>query len=293
MPVTVEGQVDIDGRVTLGPDTPYLILGTKVHSLPEVRTQDRPRPGTHGEDPAPLDLMGKRLNEYRVLVRGTAVIGDPSTREAVRINMDALLAVVGYHQLDALQTLTTWPLGNPTVETMYGRARRLAWVDEDTIKYGYVEGILVFEATDPIRYGDAQVRAVALAEPSGGRAYPKTYPRAYGNVGIPNTTSAENDGTFPVFPTFTVTGPVTNPRIEHIETGAKLEVGIVLGPTDFLTLDAEAATVMLNGSASRYNLLTLDSTWFPLTPGVNTIRYSAGGVEVGSTVTVNYRDGRI
>jgi hypothetical protein len=90
----------------------------------------------------------------------------------------------------------------------------------------------------------------------------------------PTTTNAYNSGNRPTPPTFTIPGPVTNPRIFHAGQSKEMVFSIVLGASDTLVIDAYYRTVKLNGTVSRRGSLTQPS-WFYLDPGDNFLQYRA------------------
>jgi hypothetical protein len=67
---------------------------------------------------------------------------------------------------------------------------------------------------------------------------------------------------------------VTNPGVEHIESGSTLRFNIIINRGSFLDIDLRNKTVVLDGSASRRFTLDPSSRWFSLQPGNNNIRFT-------------------
>lgn len=94
-------------------------------------------------------------------------------------------------------------------------------------------------------------------------------------------------GNRPTPPTFTISGPLVDPRIINITDSKSLNFSITLGALDTLVIDTQYKTVTLNGVENRRDALqTLD--WFYLNPGDTEIRL--GGGSGAGTLTVSYRN---
>lgn len=86
---------------------------------------------------------------------------------------------------------------------------------------------------------------------------------------------------------FTITGPVTDPRILNETDSKTLSFSITLGALDTLVVDTVNRTVTFNGSVNRRDAL-LSADWFLLNPGNTFIRF--GGASGSGTLTVAYRN---
>jgi hypothetical protein len=149
------------------------------------------------------------------------------------------------------------------------------------------------QAADPTIYDQALKSATGGLPPSAaqGRGYPKSYPRSYGGITESGIIVVENEGNKPTPGIITIPGPVVLPKITSDTDGGKfLQVNIDLGITEFLVIDLGKRTIMLNGTASRRNLLTGLSRWFQILPGVNNFRFSAQ-TQTGSDVLFEWHDG--
>jgi phage-related protein len=79
-----------------------------------------------------------------------------------------------------------------------------------------------------------------------------------------------------------------NPSITHQELGLTLAFNITIAAGDYLLVDSNARTVLLNGTASRYSTL-VQPNWFDLSPLTsNTIRFN--GASGAGTMTFSYRN---
>jgi tail protein len=107
----------------------------------------------------------------------------------------------------------------------------------------------------------------------------------------PGTTPAVavNSGDVTIFPQFKITGVVTNPTITNFTANKFVKVMVTTSqPTDVVIIDMGQRTVTLNGS-SILSLRTLDSQWWGLTPGNNTIQFESDGVSDVNFGTLRWR----
>jgi hypothetical protein len=147
---------------------------------------------------------------------------------------------------------------------------------------------------DPRIYDDTQT-VVALNPTSAvGRTYNRIYPLLYNNVGSGGTGSAAvtNSGNVTVFPTFTLSGAMTNPIIANSSTGQFLSLNITTSATDTIVLDPDLRSITYNGNPAR-NLLVNGSQWFGLPAGTTTIGIISSTASTASSLVIAYRNGYI
>ena len=100
--------------------------------------------------------------------------------------------------------------------------------DENTEWNPYIL-IIELVASDPAIYEDTlNIVAVLPFAPSAGLSYPVTYPKAYGAGGSGSGTVLVNAGVWETWPTLKINGPssgtLTNPIVENVTTGKKIEL---------------------------------------------------------------------
>lgn len=145
-------------------------------------------------------------------------------------------------------------------------------------------------AADPLKYATALSSAtVGLPSSSGGLTFPAVFPVAFGTSGPGGILVAANTGTRATSPVVSIAGPVTNPRLEHIDQGRTFTVAIDLAAGDTLAVDMRARTVILNGTASRRANVVAGSRWFDLDPGDNQIRFAADSYDPAASMTLEWR----
>jgi hypothetical protein len=178
---------------------------------------------------------------------------------------------------------------NGSIRRRFGRCRGFDG-DESQMVRGYAEAVCEFVTTDPRAFSDDLYSSVvAFPAMTEGRTYPLTFPRVYGTTGGGGTILATNAGTANVPWVARLDGPLVNPTIEHTDQSRTISLVGTVAVGEYVEIDSTLKTVLLNGTASRYDWVTAGSEWFDLTPGTNTIRL--GGASGTGTLTLNWRDG--
>lgn len=275
----IDYQVQIDA-ITMGPGTSYVIHSIDGFGLPDVRATDTPRPRDHGEFYG-LDYLPGRTITLQITILGTS----PSDTVA---KLDALMDVWSPDTFPT-DTASFLPLRfqfpGQSPRLFRGRPRR-AQADTSRIVGNRVPVTLEYKTADPRQYAEVTTsQSIGLFVASGGRTYPRVYPLSFGG-GASALLTLTNSGNFPSRPTAHIDGPVTNPKIENIDLGKFLKFSISLASTDYLDIDFDARTVVLNGTASRYGTITSDSQWWDLPPGNSTIRFSADSYDPAALLTL-------
>lgn len=132
---------------------------------------------------------------------------------------------------------------------------------------------------------------------------PTTVPTFVGGSALDQTTPIDYIGTYRAYPIITLTGPLTNPKIENTTMGTKIDfTGFTIANGDYYTIDLRFGRkiVYKNGNTAdnRINEVSLDSNLStfcieasPVAPsGVNTIHVTASGITGVSAIIMNYND---
>lgn len=278
--VTREHEFELRGLL-MGPGGVWQVREIEGLGTPPFRTSDSPRPVQHGEFPG-LDLLEGRTVRLSLLTEhaDSAVLRDRAdelTRAWAPADGDAGERDVPLH---------IRPLGDRK-EVVFGRPRRCTIrLEVDLFEAEILAADVEYRAQDPRRYS-ATESSVSVSPPvtSAGRTYDLTFDRAYG-AGTSGTVTATNVGNFGTFPVWTIDGPLTNIDLENATVGKTVSIAISLAVGDMLEVDFQERTVLLNGTASRYNTLTSGaSDWWELTPGDNDLRLGADSGSGSATVT--------
>lgn len=266
--ITRDGQIQWAGLL-MGPGTPYEIDRTGLtgwDDLPALDTGDIPRPDQHGAWP------GARWAQPR-LVGTTVWLLPPSTADARQVTaaFRAATGVGGGEQWLAVR------LHGETLAVRARISRRVVPQDRGYVSQGTAKASLQWTATDPRRFGavERQGRAtLPVSEPGlvweDAAGLGLSWPLDWGGTGGAGTLTAVNAGGAPAHPVVEFHGPVRRPTLTRLSDGLRLQYDIVLGVGDVLTVDTEAGTVLLNGTASRLYTATSQSApeqLFQLEPG--------------------------
>jgi len=163
------------------------------------------------------------------------------------------------------------------------RVRRVSWPVTLNHFFRKDEITVEFYSTDPRLYANAlSTETATLPTAGGGLTFDATPDFSFGATSTGGELSLDNDGAWQTPVVFRIDGPVQTPRIIHNGLGLELELDLTVATGDYILLDSESRTVLLNGTASRYSSLTSDSRWFDLEPGVNQISFRGATTAAGS-----------
>lgn len=117
-----------------------------------------------------------------------------------------------------------------------------------------------------------------------------TLPHALGLTSYSSNGSLTNSGDMDIYPTITITGPITTPRITNSTTGEYMEfTAVTLASTSdtlIITYDQDS-TSMSQAGVTKMSSLTSTSTLFKLQPGINTLALTGATVGSGTTAAVS------
>lgn len=284
----------LERPVKLHPDTSYYLVSA------EVTSGDGWLEIGSTFDLDPVHFVPGTTGAYRLLTGGdfieTVVPGGyvlPTMYGVDDLPLDILIDELQEAWTPVLDGSTVLPLSyqlpNQPRRRLYGRPRNFS-VDMEHYEDGWVDAVLEFIATDPVIYSDAPHDiAIPLGQVGVGRSYPRVYPMAYGES-TSSMATLINEGNTGADPVVNFSGPITNPSVENVTTGQKVSFAISLGEGETLEVNFSEKTVILNGSASRYNtLISTNDQWFQLQPGANAVRYGASNFVPGSVMSVQWR----
>lgn len=278
MTVTADQQLQFGTLLIADPYFPSKVSG--LLDTPDVRTADHIRVGRNGYV-AGTDLLGGRT----VTIELDIVAWDSASFGAA---VGALKAAFLPGSAEAPLSFQMPGVAGGIVARVNARPRRLSLPIEDGYWQQAAQAVIELFATDPLIYSDTLSSiTIALAAATSGLTFPLTFPATFGSGGTPSSASVVNAGTATTFPTFTINGPVQTPTIRNETLGRQLTINIALAAGEFLVVDTANRTVLLNGTADRYSLLTT-AQWFGLAPGGNDLRFSAL-VSSASTATISWR----
>ena len=282
--------------LSIGAGTAYdLQAMTGFDDLPEVRKADQRRSADHGAFLG-IDYHGGRTVEFAFWIPASSLADYESRLGVIQaaINVQPLVELPLLYALgDAVQYQI---LCRPSKRDI---PRTLEWAG--TTGLATIQMI----ASNPRKFAPSVTSAVtSLAAISGGMTFNATFPLSFGAVGGGGTLTLTNAGNFQTALNFSIAGPVANPIIDNLTTGQSLLFGITLASGDTLVIanaGTSVASIVLNGTASRYNALLAGSAplqQFGLPGGLpgpcavgtsQQIRYRNNGAGSASQLTVTYQ----
>lgn len=149
-------------------------------------------------------------------------------------------------------------------------------------------------AADPRRYSTVlQQDATGLPSTTGGLTVPFSVPYTLSATTVPGQVDAFNEGTFETRPTFTITGPVSQPAIfAQMPDGSvkTLTCSFDLADGDHLVIDTDSHAVTLNGNVSRRRFITTPQGW-PTIPASASVSYQfrAAAYSAPALLSVEWR----
>lgn len=270
--------------VDIGPVSLGVVDGTGVEwhvqtlsgwDSAEVRADLTQREADHGAWLSPV-----YLGERPITVEGTIYAPDaPSLDTAI----EQLLAAVSLTDTTLVVYETI-----PKQATVRRSGKPIVTRTTDTV----ATYSLMVTAGDPRRYSTTlNTGSTALPSTSGGLTPPVTPPLTMSAVTTAGEIAVVNEGTFPIRPLLTVSGPVTQPRIAVLYpdgTVAQLAYADTLNSGDQLVIDTDAHTAVLNGTASRRRYL---SGQWPEIParGSAAIQFRAASYSSAALLTATWR----
>lgn len=167
---------------------------------------------------------------------------------------------------------------------------KVVWVGDRSFSYD-----LQATAPDPAKYGPATFGTVSLssATPGAGLVYPEAYPL---NYGLPAGTTAGaitvgNAGTQTYWPRLRIDGPVTNPVVKLVESGAWVRYGATLVAGQWLDFDLGLRRVLLQGQVSVRASVSFYGDWLAVQPGGGSITWVADNADPAAKLSVWGREG--
>lgn len=282
MPTLNTGEMYYNG-VTLGPAPFWIQSASGLADYPEVRTSDRALLRRHGLF-AGDDFLGGRTLTVEV-----AILSDVSVAATHGYVENFRRAFAPGGPELPLNFVVPGLAGSATGRIMC-RPRKLSMATDGRHFRGFPVGLVELYATSPvIEREDAYTLVTTLPTAGGGLGFPVSFPISFGAQSTGGSIYGYNGGNFPASVNFRIDGPATNPKIEHVGQSKSIQVNIDLAAGEYLILDSKARTVMLMGTASRYNLIAAGSSWFDMGVGSNELRFSAA-TTTAATLTAVWRD---
>jgi hypothetical protein len=270
--------------LSFGAGTALLVSGWDgVDDLPPVRSTDATRSGEHGA------FLGTDLLNERTVTLQLLLLPEDPTPAAARARYDALVQAVA--TAFAPQNADLPLIYNAGTRRINCRPKRRD-IPRELSRSGF-SGVATIElaAADPRIY-DATLQTLTTGLPTStglGTGFPIGFNLGFGGAVSGGFITAVNAGNFPSRPVVTLQGPADNPQITNLTTGQFIKLNLALGATDYLTIDFDAHSILLNGTASRRSSMSTLSQWWELPPGSSQLRWTSDNFYAGALMTVQFR----
>ena len=290
-------QISYNG-LTMGPGTAYGIQQLSGLDLPTLSSGDAQRPRDHGQ------FLGYNFYQGRDIT----ITGD--------INADSTSFT---HAIQTLATATVDQIANeyplwfqfpnlPVLGSMVRPIKRAIPVDVNWVG-GLASMSMLFHASDPRLYATSQSASAGLGTPVGGLPFNVTFNASFGGGTVAGIATCVNSGNIDTRPTFTITGPCTNPTIYSATSGYSItltnpsQTGYTVLAGDQVVIDTDLHSVnyysggiAAGNPAPRRFWIKAGSTWpnvvngvNALGPGTNIIQFtSQDSSAVTGTLSVNW-----
>jgi hypothetical protein len=147
-------------------------------------------------------------------------------------------------------------------------------------------------ADDPLKYSvEEHVESTRLPVTTGGLTVPVTVPFSIDAVTVSGVVAAFNAGTESTPTRLIIHGGTTgvdSPKVTHLGTGESLQLTMDLAPNEWMDLDLDRHTAMLNGTSSRRGYVT--GQWFSLAKGDNLLAFNSPNYSADAELQVVWRD---
>lgn len=145
----------------------------------------------------------------------------------------------------------------------------------------------ILATQEAIESTDEQTDTVNIYSP-GGFVVPFILPVTFSS-GSGGTVEIDYGGDISTYPTLSLTGQLTNPRIENTTTGKFMALTHTVGTQETVTIDMLNRTIMQENT-NLISKKTSDSRFWKLEPGENILKLTTGVSGESGQVEISYRN---
>lgn len=274
----LEGQLQVRDLV-MGPGTPYSVQGGFNPWVSTARVdQAASRSWDHGS------WSGAEWRDDVVVPIPVLVEAESRDAAGWTAAHQALAAAFAPSHTDIE---LRWCLGGAEY-VMFGRPR-VVEPDPSLIGLGMAHTRCAFAALDPRIYSGAEtVESTGLPSASGGLTWPVAWPQVWSAVVSSGRIQAFNAGVTATRPRLVIYGPITGPRVTLVGTGQTLAWDMTLAAGQWLDVDTDRRTSLINGQVSRSGQMT-SRQWFELPQGSSELAFDAAVYGADASLLVAYR----
>lgn len=286
-----EWQFDIDGML-LGAGTDIPVGEVEGIAGIDQRTQDTENAAGDGVFPG-VDLYGARTIRMEAGIRTP---GDPGRGLDLLAQLQRAADNPDVRMTPGAMSVLRMRWPGRDARRLYGRLRRVEATSTARTVNGWIPLDIEFVAVDPL-YHDDDASSLTLplsADGLGGFRAPLVAPLTTG-VAIPDERRGwmTNDGDRPAWPSLVITGPCTNPRIRHVDSGRVLELNTSLATGERIEIETRPGTrwVLRNGSGNLAPALSAATRLedFTVPPGTSELWWTARNYSNATRLAITWR----
>lgn len=268
-----------------------------LRDLPATRYQDQDRGQADGSYPG-TSYLGERVLQIvweltlatnlegtlTSLAAGFQNVTDPAS--VVMTGGDFLLQQAGFLTGKPVSAITVQLPNRTSPFIVFGRPTKYNVPIDTDYQFGRVNVTSEWTSPDGLLYdGTLVTGSCGLPTPQVGLSWPAAFPWSFGSSTGGNI-SLNNTGSYPTPPLLVLKGPLSYPRITNANTGEYMDLNIVLGASDTLTVSHQTGVLTLNGTANRNNAVNSGSSFFAIASGTTSLTFSSkDSVAVAGTCT--------
>ena len=249
-----------------------------------------------GDSPAPREVSGDRATAHgtwsatefygprawnpSLLVKAP----DHATLHHARGRLDAAVG------LKAFTVVGTEPFYG-TRQAAYRRNNPVQWTERrgDDKGLSLALASLSLVADDPMIRGAERTATTGAPSSVGGLTWPTTWPATWSAAVTSGVIRLANDGSQPSSVLWRIDGPITDPYLIDIDTGAALRTTLTLQAGQWLTIDTATHRVLANGDPNASRRDRLYGEWFDARPGTQQVQFGGSSPGPGALLTATYR----
>lgn len=255
-----------------------------LEDLPQLRVQDDTRGFQDGM------FTGRDFLSGRTITFELQIMNDANN--SMQTYLSELKNNLVFQQQGT--TVLQFILPNRPLQRVNARVRRRSIKIDPEYVYGRATAAVEMFCPDPRIYDDALQDRTLTPTSAVGRTYNRIYDLIYNTPTGATSSFGDfvNSGNVTVFPTFTLSGAMTNPRITNSTTGQSIPLNIIMSASDTIVVDPDLRSVTYNGSPAR-NIVSNSAQWFGFPPGTTTVGIVVDTASAAANCVVSYRNGYV
>ena len=280
--ITGDWQIQRNG-VLLGDGTEFDVSNiTGLAGQPATVASERSLSRRHGS------IAGEDFLGTRSMVLSFDVVSDTSSLTS---KLETLASAFG-PSVNEVPTYFRIPgVGGGTIVSCDTHVRRRSVPIDLAYSRGVARASFQLVASDPRLYSSTLKTDTASATEATtvGLTFDATFDLSFGGAVSPGLIEVNNAGTFAAPLTMRIYGPVVDPVVTRSSDGAAMSFTVTVADGDWIDIDVQNRTVLLNGVTNNYSKLDVGSTWLDVSPGVDYFRLTRTGSDA-AVLVVSYRD---